>query len=161
MADLACPCRSGLALERPKEQAFTAMPDGWAQRLSAGTVAARHRPVGAFAAHVQALPWSGTAQLADEWFTDLRAVAARGKQETPVTHAPPRAVTIRTLQLRPPLRRPRSFSDECLRAGRHGMVKKYPSAWVCAARSSPASSGRTAAVTSSGGITCLTAVTNC
>jgi hypothetical protein len=70
---------AGLGLLRPEEQAFTAMLDGWgaqqaARRLSAGTVASRRRAVGAFAAHAEAFPWSWTAQLADEWFTDLRAV---------------------------------------------------------------------------------------
>jgi site-specific recombinase XerD len=70
---------AGLGLLRPEEQAFTAMLDGWraqqlARRLSPGTVAARQRAVGAFAAHAGAFPWSWTAQLADEWFTDLRAV---------------------------------------------------------------------------------------
>ncbi len=55
------------------------MLGGWAaqelaRRLSAGTVAARQRAVRAFAAHAQAVPWAWTAQLADEWFTDLRAV---------------------------------------------------------------------------------------
>ena len=70
---------AGLGLLRPEEQAFTAMLEGWAaqqlaRRLSPGTVAARRRAVGAFAAHAGAFPWSWSAQLADEWFTDLRAV---------------------------------------------------------------------------------------
>jgi integrase/recombinase XerC len=70
---------TGLGLLRPEEQAFAAMLDGWgaqqaARRLAPGTVAARRRAVGAFAAHAGAFPWSWTAQRADEWFTDLRAV---------------------------------------------------------------------------------------
>jgi len=70
---------AGLGLLRPEEQAFTAMLDGWAaqqaaRRLAAGTVGARRRAVAAFAAHAGSFPWSWTAQLADEWFTDLRAV---------------------------------------------------------------------------------------
>jgi integrase/recombinase XerC len=72
---------AGLGLLRPEEQAFAAMLDGWgaqqiARRLSPGTLAARWLAVGAFAAHAEAFPWSWMAQLADEWFTDLRA--ARG-----------------------------------------------------------------------------------
>jgi integrase/recombinase XerC len=70
---------AGLGLLRPEEQAFSAMLDGWgaqqmARRLSAGTVTARRRAVDAFAAHAGAFPWLWTAQLADKWFTDLRAV---------------------------------------------------------------------------------------
>jgi integrase/recombinase XerC len=79
------PGAAGLALAagvgplRPDEQAFTAMLEGWAaqqlaRRLAAGTVTSRQRAVRAFAAHAGMFPWSWTAQLADEWFTDLRAV---------------------------------------------------------------------------------------
>ena len=55
--------------------------------LAPGTVAARQRAVRAFAAHAGAFPWSWTAELADEWFTDpravrgLRASTLRGYQE--------------------------------------------------------------------------------
>jgi integrase/recombinase XerC len=45
-----------------------------ARRLAAGTVVSRQRAVRVFAAHAGVFPWSWTAQLADEWFTDLRAV---------------------------------------------------------------------------------------
>jgi hypothetical protein len=44
-------------LLRPEEQAFTAMLDGWA---------AQQLALRAIAAHAKALPWSWTAQLADE-----------------------------------------------------------------------------------------------
>jgi integrase/recombinase XerC len=69
----------GVALLHPQEQVFTAMLTGWrnqqlARRLAFSTVEQRERMVRAFAAHAQAYPWLWTAQLVDEWMTDLRAV---------------------------------------------------------------------------------------
>jgi integrase/recombinase XerC len=69
----------GVALLHPEEQVLAAMLQGWsnqqlARRLGAATVASRGRQVRAFAAHAQAYPWLWTAQLLDDWMTDLRAV---------------------------------------------------------------------------------------
>lgn len=55
------------------------MLSGWchqqlARRLAFSTVEQRERMVPAFAAHSQSYPWLWTAQLVDEWMTDLRAV---------------------------------------------------------------------------------------
>ena len=52
---------------------------GWrrqqlARNLALTTVESRDRQVRAFAEHVQAYPWQWMPQMADEWFTDLRAV---------------------------------------------------------------------------------------
>jgi hypothetical protein len=71
----------GVALLHPQEQVFAGMLTGWrnqqlARRLAFATVEQRERMVRAFAAHAQSYPWSWTAQLVDEWMTDLRA--ARG-----------------------------------------------------------------------------------
>jgi site-specific recombinase XerD len=68
-----------VAVLRPHEHVFTAMLLGWrnqqlARRLAPATVESRERQVRAFAEHAQAFPWSWTAQLIDEWMTDLRAV---------------------------------------------------------------------------------------
>jgi len=69
----------GVALLHPQEQVFAAMLTGWrnqqlARRLAFATVEQRERMVRAFAAHAQSYPWLWTAQLVDEWMTDLRAV---------------------------------------------------------------------------------------
>ena len=69
----------GVALLHPQEQVFAAMLTGWrnqqlARRLAFATVEQRERMVRAFAAHSQSYPWLWTAQLVDEWMTDLRAV---------------------------------------------------------------------------------------
>jgi integrase/recombinase XerC len=69
----------GVTLLHPQEQVFTAMLTGWrnqqlARRLAFSTVEQRERMVRAFAAHAESYPWLWTAQLVDEWMTDLRAV---------------------------------------------------------------------------------------
>jgi len=69
----------GVALLHPQGQVFAAMLTGWrnqqlARRLAFATVEQRERMVRAFAAHAQSYPWLWTAQLVDEWMTDLRAV---------------------------------------------------------------------------------------
>jgi integrase/recombinase XerC len=61
----------------PAEQLFQAMLDGWkAQQLSRGlsvvTVDARERAVRRLHVYSNEWPWLWTAQIADEWFTDLR-----------------------------------------------------------------------------------------
>src|SRR5258708_3807243 len=70
---------AGVALLRPEEQVFDAMLAGWASQqlarnLGFGTIENRQRAVRAFAAHAGCLPWQWSAQLVDEWCTDLRAV---------------------------------------------------------------------------------------
>lgn len=75
----ASPLASGVALLHPQDQVFTAMLTGWrnqqlARRLAFSTVEARERMVRAFAAHAESYPWAWSAQLVDEWMTDLRAV---------------------------------------------------------------------------------------
>jgi site-specific recombinase XerD len=70
---------AGVPLLRAEEQVFAAMLDGWASQqrarnLATGTVGGRVRAVRAFARHADAFPWAWTAQMADEWCTDLRAV---------------------------------------------------------------------------------------
>jgi integrase/recombinase XerC len=70
---------SGVALLHQQDQVFTAMLTGWRNqqtRPAAGvsTVEARERMVRAFAAHSQSYPWRWSAQLVDEWMTDMRAV---------------------------------------------------------------------------------------
>ena len=69
----------GVALLRPAEQVFEAILTGWrdqqlARNLAFCTVESRLGSVRAFAAHASAFPWQWSAQLADEWFSDLRAV---------------------------------------------------------------------------------------
>lgn len=69
----------GVALLHPEPQVFDAMLDGWrnqmlARNLSAGTIRNRLTQVRAFAGHCNAFPWQWSAQLADEWFADLRAI---------------------------------------------------------------------------------------
>jgi integrase/recombinase XerC len=70
---------AGVALLRPDEQVFDAMLAGWASQqlarnLGFGTIENRQRAVRAFAAHAGCPPWQWSAQLVDEWCTDLRAV---------------------------------------------------------------------------------------
>ena len=70
---------AGVALLRPDEQVFDAMLAGWASQqlarnLGFGTIENRRRAVRAFAAHAGCFPWQWSAQLVDEWCTDLRAV---------------------------------------------------------------------------------------
>lgn len=69
----------GLSLLHPEEQVFGAMLEGWrhqqlARNLAYATVQARERQVRAFAGHAAAFPWQWRPHLADEWFSDLRAV---------------------------------------------------------------------------------------
>jgi site-specific recombinase XerD len=69
----------GVALLRPAEQVFEAILAGWrdqqlARNLAFSTVEVRLGQVKAFAAHAEAFPWQWSAQNADEWFSDLRAV---------------------------------------------------------------------------------------
>jgi hypothetical protein len=69
----------GVPLLHPEPQVFDAMLDGWrnqmlARNLSAGTIRNRLTQVRAFAGHCNAFPWQWSAQLADEWFADLRAI---------------------------------------------------------------------------------------
>jgi integrase/recombinase XerC len=78
-ASAAAAFASGVALLHPQDQVFTAMLTGWrnqqlARRLAFSTVQARERMVRAFAAHSQSYPWGWSAQMVDEWMTDLRAV---------------------------------------------------------------------------------------
>ena len=68
-----------MALLRPDEQVFDAMLAGWASQqlarnLGFATIENRQRAVRAFAAHAACPPWQWSAQLVDEWCTDLRAV---------------------------------------------------------------------------------------
>jgi site-specific recombinase XerD len=83
----------GIALLRPEEQVFAAMLEGWrhqqmARNLALTTVESRTTVVRAFATHAACYPWQWTAQLLDEWCTDLRAVrhlrrsTLRGYQDT-------------------------------------------------------------------------------
>lgn len=70
---------AGVSLLRPEEQVFDAMLAGWAgqqaaRNLSFGTIENRQRAARAFAAHAGCPPWQWSAQLVDEWCTDLRAV---------------------------------------------------------------------------------------
>lgn len=69
----------GVSLLHPQEQVFEAMLAGWrnqqlARRLAFATVDHRERAVRAFAVHAEAFPWRWSAQLVDDWMTDLRAV---------------------------------------------------------------------------------------
>ena len=83
MAELAGSARlvlvDGVALLHPEDQVFKAMLLGWrnqglARNLAPSTVQAREAQVRAFAAHANLFPWQWTAQVADEWFGDLRSV---------------------------------------------------------------------------------------
>ena len=83
MAELAGSARlvlvDGVALLRPEDQVFQAMLRGWRNQHLARNLALRRRwrpggAVRAFAAHANVFPWQWTAQLVDEWFSDLRSV---------------------------------------------------------------------------------------
>ncbi|WP_243795057.1 site-specific integrase [Saccharopolyspora gloriosae] len=69
----------GVPLLHPEEQVFAAMLEGWrnqqlARNLARSTVEAQQRQVRRFFEHAGEYPWHWSPQLADEWFTDLRAV---------------------------------------------------------------------------------------
>ena len=69
----------GAVLLRPDEQVMEAMLEGWraqqlARNLAFSTIGKRLTAVAAFARHADAFPWAWTAQMADEWLGDLRAV---------------------------------------------------------------------------------------
>src|SRR6266498_2295497 len=69
----------GVALLRPEEQVFMAMLAGFANQqlarnLAFSTVEGRENRVRDFTRHCGAAPWEWSAQLADECFTDIRAV---------------------------------------------------------------------------------------
>ncbi len=69
----------GAVLLRPEEQVLEAMLEGWraqqlARNLAFSTIGKRLTAVAAFARHADAFPWAWTAQMADEWLGDLRAV---------------------------------------------------------------------------------------
>ena len=69
----------GLALLRPEEQVLSAMLDGWrnqqlARNLAFSTISGRERVVQVFVRHAEAFPWHWSAQMVDEWSSDLRAV---------------------------------------------------------------------------------------
>jgi integrase/recombinase XerC len=75
---------SGVALLRPEDQVFEAMLDGWrnqqlARNLAFSTIEGRENRVRAFARHAEAFPWRWTPQLADDWFSDLRAVRGNAR----------------------------------------------------------------------------------
>lgn len=83
MAEMAGSARlvlvDGVALLHPEDQIFQAMLLGWrnqglARNLAPSTVQAREAQVRAFAGHANLFPWQWTAQVADEWFGDLRSV---------------------------------------------------------------------------------------
>lgn len=69
----------GVPLLHPEPQVFEAMLEGWsnqmlARNLAPATIRNRVRQVRAFGDHAGAFPWEWSAQLADEWFADLRAI---------------------------------------------------------------------------------------
>lgn len=69
----------GVPLLHPEDQVFAAMLEGWrnqqlARNLGHSTIEGRERQVRAFFRHSDAYPWWWTLALADEWFSDLRAV---------------------------------------------------------------------------------------
>lgn len=69
----------GLSLLHPEEQVFEAMLEGFANQqlariLAYSTVQSREHQLRAFAGHAEAFPWRWSSYLADEWFSDLRAV---------------------------------------------------------------------------------------
>lgn len=69
----------GVTLLHPAEQVFEAILAGWrdqqlARNLALSTIEGRAGHVRAFAAHANAFPWQWSAQMADEWFGDLRSV---------------------------------------------------------------------------------------
>ncbi|MGH3125097.1 MAG: tyrosine-type recombinase/integrase, partial [Streptosporangiaceae bacterium] len=74
-----CTWRLGWRCCGQKIQVPGAMLAGWASQqlarnLSFGTAENRQRAVRAFAVHAGAFPWQWSAQLLDDWCTDLRAV---------------------------------------------------------------------------------------
>lgn len=74
----------GVRLLYPEDQMFSAMLLGWrnqqlARNLAFTTVDNREQHVRAFAVHAEAFPWAWTSHLADEWFSDLRAVRNCGR----------------------------------------------------------------------------------
>lgn len=69
----------GVPLLHPEPQVYEAMLEGWsnqmmARNLAPATIQNRVRQVRAFGEHAGAFPWEWSAQLADEWFADLRAI---------------------------------------------------------------------------------------
>lgn len=69
----------GVPLLHPEPQVFEAMCEGWgnqmlARNLARATITNRLRQLRAFADHAGCPPWQWSAQLADEWFADLRAI---------------------------------------------------------------------------------------
>lgn len=69
----------GVSLLRPEEQMFEAMLEGFANQqlarnLAFPTVQNRTHQLRAFARHAEAFPWAWSSHLADDWFSDLRAV---------------------------------------------------------------------------------------
>lgn len=75
---------AGVPLLRPDEQVFEAMLTGWrnqqvARNLAFSTIEGREKRVRAFARHCEAFPWEWSHQLADEWFTDIRAVRGNAR----------------------------------------------------------------------------------
>lgn len=69
----------GVPLLHPEPQVFEAMCEGWgnqmlARNLARATITNRLRQLRAFADHAGCPPWAWSAQLADEWFADLRAI---------------------------------------------------------------------------------------
>jgi integrase/recombinase XerC len=70
---------AGVALLHPEDQVLEAMLAGWrdqqlARNLAFSTVESRAAVVRAFTDEMATYPWRWSAQLADEWFADLRAV---------------------------------------------------------------------------------------
>ncbi len=75
---------AGVPLLRPGEQVLEAMLTGWrnqqlARNLAFSTVEGRENRVRDFTRHCGAAPWEWSAQLADEWFTDIRAVRGNAR----------------------------------------------------------------------------------
>lgn len=69
----------GVVLLHPEERVFEAILTGWrnqqlARNLALGTIEARVNQIKAFSEHANAFPWHWSAQHADEWFGDLRAI---------------------------------------------------------------------------------------
>jgi integrase/recombinase XerC len=74
----------GVPLLHPAEQVFEAMLTGWrnqqlARNLAFSTIEGRENQVRAFARHCGTFPWEWSPQLADEWFTDIRAVRGNAR----------------------------------------------------------------------------------
>lgn len=74
----------GVPLLRPEEQVFEAMLTGWrnqqlARNLAFSTIEGRENRVRAFFRHNGVFPWEWSHQLADEWFTDIRAVRGNAR----------------------------------------------------------------------------------